>query len=1015
MGGPQRVDRLATLIAFFVAAVSIVSAVVAGRAAVWSSTASDIDSMVLQEAIERQQIEGDLEIAAAADIRLAARYDTAYQRAASLQEAAAELREVDPGAAALLDMERQAAWGVDLALWRFFRVQLPGYDADGHLVFDVGAAVAAQKAADTRLTELRRSLTPGRAAEARDRTTALIAIAVLFVAALFVLTLAEVWPGRGRWVPLLLGVAVAVGAAALTVATDPDTAALVALVVAVAAIGLVLALAVTPRRWRRGAAASHAVAALPDEHARADGAGASVPGVEPESGVGAPAAETESSEGSARFRGSVALVLAAATLLGAGIGALQAASSDAGAAATREAQDQALLALTEHQRAMAWASSQVEVWSTLEEHRARADAARQLSRYLVSAGDVGGAAAAAVDAERWLAIAAGAAALTELSDDHPDGPLADAAFPVRYLVRNQEARAERIARQDMANEASAAWGARSAAYVAVLATIAIAAYLLGLSLVLRARRLRGMFAVVGVGLVLAATFAAVSTALEPSRQPDPAARDAIASAFLRARVAATAARTPADNAVAVEAYREVLGLHPDLARAHVELASALFEASSPQTTGYSSVATIDAVHAALAELERAAELGWDDLGTRADRGFYRLLVALADPAGGAATQAVADAEAALDLGPELPVLRYNHAAALLGDGRIEAARAAYAAAISATMATDAAGQPVFSEYERGSVSAGAITDLELIAASRAGEPEVIATVAELKAAIVAGVGDPIGPAAATSPVTVSGLTLEHDASQLWWEARIDDLDPARDVVSVLWLAEDRAVPGWHVLPGLSGPLRLGQATAAGELLENGAAPDYFGSQGHLLASDPHECVPDGRYRVELYLNGRLATGPITREIDAPDLVTEEHVDLGLLFCRPAGWSIAEREAGGHIVFVAPGGDPVMRVARIFRPDLPGEAGAAEVIGVMDAIAAGWPGGPAPIPGQEPVATWWMGLSHASVQWYSGQDGLLKVVAGSTGEGTVLAAAVWGTPDWVDGTEGNGILFSFVQQ
>ena len=127
-----------------------------------------------------------------------------------------------------------------------------------------------------------------------------------------------------------------------------------------------------------------------------------------------------------------------------------------------------------------------------------------------------------------------------------------------------------------------------------------------------------------------------------------------------------------------------MALHPTLARAHVELASELFAEGSPQTVGYSSIATLEATAAALAELETAAALGWDDLGTRGDTGFYRFLVGPArSRPSGASAQAVQDARSALELSPELPVLRFNMASALLADGRLEEARAAYAAAIAA--------------------------------------------------------------------------------------------------------------------------------------------------------------------------------------------------------------------------------------------------------------------------------------------------------------------------------------------
>jgi hypothetical protein len=287
-------------------------------------------------------------------------------------------------------------------------------------------------------------------------------------------------------------------------------------------------------------------------------------------------------------------------------------------------------------------------------------------------------------------------------------------------------------------------------------------------------------------------------------------------------------------------------------------------------------------------------------------------------------------------------------------------------------------------------------------------------VAELRTAIVVGTGDPVPAAITGTPPSVSDLELFHNASELWWQARIEGFDGERDVLSVLWLAEDPAVPGWHVLPGHSGPLRLGRTMPAGELWENGAAPDYYGTQKYLLASVPNRCVPDGRYRVELYLNGVMAAGPVVEAIDTQELTTEIRPDLGLLFCRPSSWSVRPGERGATVSFADEAGDPVMVVARVFRPDPGDDAGRAEVVGVLDAIAAGWDG-PYVALAEDATDTWFVGLAHAAVQWYEGPDGWLKVVSGATSNGTVIAVAMLGEPEWVDGDEAFGILGSFLLQ
>jgi tetratricopeptide (TPR) repeat protein len=773
---------------------------------------------------------------------------------------------------------------------------------------------------------------------------------------------------------------------AATIAVEPETAVLIAGIVAIAAVGLAIALAGLARRER--------------EEERRVAAGGIPQEPDPEGG-------------STRFKGAVAVVLAAATLLGAGIGYLQGRASDAGAASTHRAQDQALLALAEHQRTMAWATTQVEVWSSVDEHRTRAIGARQLAAYLEGEGDGAGAEVAREEAERQDALAAAAGGLTVLSDTHPEGPAADPAFPFRFLQAQESARAARVALQDLANEANAVWGGQAAAYVAVLATIAIAAYLLGLSLVLRTRRLRALFAMTGGLLVVIAVGAGTLTALAPQSLPSLPQQAAISAAFARASLLHETARSQEQRSAAVEAWRKVVELHPGLARAHVKLASAIFDEASPQGTGYTSIATLEATRAALAELEIATGLGWDDLGTRGDMGFYRFLIGLQDPASGAPEQAVEEARAALELAPDLPVVRFNLGSALLAAGRIEEAEAAYARAVEAVTATTPGGDPVFSDGERSDVSSGALTDIELVAAARADDPAITAAIPGIRTAIVRGMSDPAPAGAAASPARVSGLELVANPSEIWWQARIDDFDAERDTVSVVWLQEDPEVPGWHVLNRHSGPLRLGETTVAGSFFANGAAPDYYGTQGYLFTSDPASCVPDGRYRVELYLNGELAADPVTEDLDMPELTTERRSDLMLLFCRPSGWTEGEAVPGSSLAFADASGATVLWVTRTFRPDPDGDAGAAEVKTVMDALAADWDPTALAI-ADETVPTYFIGLEGAQVQWYDGPAGRLKVVAGATGFGTVIAAAFAGTAEWVDSDETGNVINSFLQ-
>ncbi|MBX3029424.1 MAG: hypothetical protein KF809_04650 [Chloroflexi bacterium] len=1031
-GGADLPRRFGIVIALLMATVSIVSAVVASRAAFWSAAAGDLGGQALQEVLERQQIEDDLRTSVDADTRLVGRYDAAWKRTQLLQTQADELRATDADAAASLDIEAQGEFGIDVALWRFFTVIFPRYGFDEELVFEPEAVLAALRAGEPRLAELSRSDAAVLAAQAKDRTSTLVAVAAVFVASLFVLTVAEVTSGRRRRIAFAAGVTLALAATLLSVTTDLDSGGFVVGTVVVA-LGVILLVIGGPSlaRRRRAARALARVSAVGVEHVPDSGVEVEgTPGGEVEGpsdaddrraagtglerGPDAPA-DPGVGEPSSRFAGTIGVLLAGATLLGAIVGYYQGVASDAGDRAAAEARDQALRALTEHQSTNQWATTQVEQWTQVLEQRARAVMARQTATYWGGHGDAALAARQTAEAAHRTALADRAARLTDLSADHPDGPDRDPDFPLRFRASQGEQAARRVVLQDLANEANAHHSTVSAGHVAVLATIAIAAYLLGLSLVLDDRRSQRLFGVVGVGLLVAAGGWALANEVGTPARPDPAQREAIATAYARASVTAATARTPAQWRAAEAAYRAVLELHPTLARARVGLASAVFAAASPQTGGgFTSVSSIDAIRDAAHELEVARDLGWETLITLGDGGFYETLLALDDPDGGHAAKALELTAAAVDRAPDLPVVRFNHAAALLVAGRIDAARATYLDGVALAMAPGADGDPVLTEGQRWNVAAGALTDLELIAASLADDPTIGPAIPEMRALVVAGLGDPITHTDPGTQPVMSDLAVWALSSQLWWTARIDDFDADHDVMSVVWSYEDPLVPGRHVLATHSGPVRLGTETDAGSFYIDAELPRYWQGRSYLLGSAPHRCVPDGTYQVEVYLNGRLATEPAVAVIDLPELATVSRRDMQLLLCHPEDWLDDGQEDGSRASFRSPDGSMGMTVMRMFRPRSLTDDGAGQSRQVMAELMADWPGAPQAM-FDDPVSDYFMGLDEAYTQWYDTADTRLKVTAGIDALGTVFVAVLDGPADWVDGELANGILGSFSRQ
>ncbi|MFN8620974.1 MAG: hypothetical protein U0869_09555 [Chloroflexota bacterium] len=982
-GSRGRADRLGVIIAFLVATVSIISAIVASRAAIWASNASTADSVVLQQAIERQQLETQVRTTAASDLRYVARFDAAHKEAFQLLVDAEFKRTDDPAGAGRADIAAQTALQVDVALGKYFHAALPEYDKNGDLVFDAEGAVDAIAAADPRLAELRRSTATERALAMHERSLQLVGITVLFVAALFALTLAEVWPGRsrGRWAPLLVAVGLATAAGVLTVLVEPDTAGLLAGIAIVAAVVLLVVLLVERRRDREAEAA----AAAAGVDASAAAAGEDGP-AEPEGG-------------SKRFRSTVALMLAVATLLAAGVGYLQGQAADEASLATREAEDEALLALAEHQQDVSWAEAQVDVWSVVDEQTARAQGARQLADWLRSTGDEDGAIAALADAKRADDRAKTAAALTQLSLDHPDGPRNDPEFPTRFLRSQQEASVARTALQDLANEVSSAWGNRFSGYIAMLAILAIAAYLLGVSLVLRTRQLRWLFALTGTGLVIAAAVGAAATIASPADAVAAGERETIADAFAAANVADSTALTSADRRAAVDAWQEVVRLHPTLARAHARFSDAIFAAGALWAGRYEVVAPPEVVTTALAELERAVALGWDDVNTRSSLGFYRFLLGLDDPTSGLGAQAVADAEAALEAAPELPLLRFDLAAALLAEGRVAEAAPAYESAIAALDAKGPDGKLTYAAGERAAVASAALGDLGLIEAARADRPEIVDATATARRSIVVATGDPIPADRPADAVTVSNLAIDESTAELWWTADLPGFDPDRDALSVIWERHDPATGAWIPLADMTGPLRLSEGTLAGGLQRIDDADGYSGIQNRLRSGPSAECLTSGRYRVQLFLNGRAAASQ-EQQIDLPERTADTWEDLGVRLCRPTDWTIAEVVPGSKVRYVDPTGTKSMTIQDVYRPYA---TDGSEVAAVLDELALQWSQG-ARENADPPQDTYLMGLDHAQVQWYDGAAGTFKVLAGADSFGTVYAVSFAGPADWVDSDE-----------
>ncbi|MCC7049946.1 MAG: hypothetical protein IT562_24790 [Alphaproteobacteria bacterium] len=227
----------------------------------------------------------------------------------------------------------------------------------------------------------------------------------------------------------------------------------------------------------------------------------------------------------------------------------------------------------------------------------------------------------------------------------------------------------------------------------------------------------------------------------------------------------------------------------------------------------------------------------------------------------------------------LPLVRANLGLALLAKGDIESGHAMYVAALK--------GEPAMSPRLRASVA----TDLELLLATRhASETgDRIKPLAEevrrLKELFI-GASD-AAPQLSGPPVKVGGVRVSVTPGNVYLDAQFSGFDSKRDRISVAWYGHDEIWNTWYTLQGVTGP-----ATANDTLVSVSDTVSFYRSYYARVGS----CLGPGRYRAELYVNGRqVDIAEKDREVtlayqtDVGRFIPTNFHNLNLRACRPPGW------------------------------------------------------------------------------------------------------------------------------
>jgi len=721
----------------------------------------------------------------------------------------------------------------------------------------------------------------------------------------------------------------------------------------------------------------------------------------------APASTATSPEKRSRLPAFVAIVIAFTTLLAALGTYLQADASESAGDKRAAAEQLALAAMASAQSERGKTQVELETFAQWTQERTEAGNALLASLYTT---DPARQNELQLEQQRWETVAAATLTQSDLKPDSEFGPENDPTFPQRYFAAATAESIRMTALQDAANEEALRLDENAASYTAIIATLAVALYLFGLTLAVSARGLQLGFLAVGLGMLVVAVLWMLQTALLPAAVPNVDA----ASEYAQGKVAAATAHDPAGYKTAEDHFTRTLQLRPTYAQAYVDRASAIFLGASPQRTGFASIAPPEALARANNDLKSAVALGLDNASTLASLGFYTFAQGVQSADMNLIAQSVDYTRRAVTLDPTEPVYRFNLAVAFAAQGRFDEARAFYQDGVLATIYVDPSKnqlrqEPVFEEQ----VLAGALTDLEIVRRYAADLQRVTGRqgyedqIRQFKEQIVGRITAQSPDAPVGSPAVFNNITLDVFPAELQWQGDVANYDPARDTIAAQWYHNDPDGHGWAVIPEVS-MTGVPQTEADGRL---------FQLSSYTANVAPADCLPPGSYRVELFVNGRLAAEG-QGNADFGDFDAFVARDLTMAFCRPSDWIRRQDRLPGLIdgYQSADGSEG----AYVVRYSLPGSLRSIDDVApqmedlTVTAFSDWFPGQPVYDEASGTTDSYFMGLDRRAWRWYDYSGGSVRVGAGVTSDGAVLVGMVYGPTDWFNGPEPYRIVNSLIQ-
>jgi tetratricopeptide (TPR) repeat protein len=571
-------------------------------------------------------------------------------------------------------------------------------------------------------------------------------------------------------------------------------------------------------------------------------------------------------------------------------------------------------------------------------------------------------------------------------------PEQDPRFPSRYMQLGQWSAYRLTALREASNQAADDAEAQFVHYAAALTMLAVAVFLFGYSLTPQGRQRRRLYAyVAGVLVLLAGVWAAVQV-LSPVTTPPVTA----AAAYANGQVAL------GDGAyrAAIKDFDQAIRQSPRFVDAYVDRAQAEFgagfpvtgtgESALPTTAGPVTIPATSALDAAIRDDEQAHIDGSDSATLLLDLGrdlFYRGLI----------NHSTADLRASRDdLDQGVRDLRtQDNAATLLASAYLRMAADDVALAHSAISdlrdATTALRAPNVAQE---TIVATGLTDLSLIESR---DPKLTSQAENAAAQIVAagelGAQTPTGKTGASNfVVNLTGVSASPDPGHaLYVVKKYGNFNPNRDVISAQWEYKDPLHGEWAILPELSGPVVPGGVEPIG-------AGFASSNTSYVSNSHPATCLPEGRYRVELYVNGHLSgTATANGNWSALHAVRFSTVDGAM--CVPPGW-LAVNVGAGAGAYIAPGATAGTLIFSIPKATLGPSNNEKGLASLMETLVRSLSGSGGLLPNvqstSKPSSTpFFMSSSNGQYEQWTWASGQVLSGVGTSTNGQVYVGVAWG--------------------